>query len=551
VVLALLLPSLFYHFTGEDYVGVLRLATTNSASKAFEFRWPVSQTCAYFRPLQWLPFMLGYSLAGLPIPPDPGWQAGNFLFGYHLLNLLLHLTNILLIYVIARYAFNSVFYATLASSIFALHPKSVDSACQISVFCDLLFACFALSTIILFVFSYKGSQRTKTGLYYLLSFAVFVIALLTKETASFLPILLILTVLYLRQKGAGEKKSIWSSVKPVLPFFLVIPVYLILYKLFLGSSCPALFVGFNQMTNLFSRLAFYAKGLVSPFDFECLKSFIYGHSMFPSVTIAVSILAIVLFFIIIVRSRKLPNVFYALSWVGIAFLFQFFFVFSSLGYSLYFALMGFSLFLVSLVSLSRKRIFTALCLLLYVFLLAIASIGRIQNHKLCANVVRDGLIQLKRDLPEVEPGSVICLVGLPGTFRNMSSFYPAAVEKVRLLYRGVKELDIFCVSTVTFTQKSIKESHFEFIDDYNFIQSLESNPDEFIFIPASYLIPGDSAWQWSSPGKVEYKVLGRNRSGSVEIAAFRLLPEAVKGKYVYLVGYKDNKVGVIKKNRIN
>jgi len=547
VALALYFPSLFYYFVGDDSGALIRLADKASALKAFEFRWPMAPHGGYFRPLQWLPFMLGYSAGGLPLPPDPRWQAGSFLFGYHLLSLLFHLGNIILVYIISRFIFKSRSFAALAAMIFAAHPAIPEAVCWISVFGDLSLVFFSLLAVILFAKFYMHAKDTFAYLFYFATLACFILALCSKEPAVMLPVLFILTAVYLHKKKEDSRAN-WDRLVYILSFFAVIPAYLIIRGLILPDFQAPLLDPLGNMGVIFSKLAYYFRDLALPVDYSWLRYFVYRHAAL-SVAVLMAVVCLgALFLIFLKKYHKVPEVMAPMAWVALTLILPLLAPYTAMRRHLYLVLVGFSILLAGVVFVAKRKFILLLFVLIFIVCEIWTTGARCQLFKLSGLEVRDGLVELQRDLPRVEPGSVICLAGIPGVLKNTPSFYADPVDKIKLLYRHA-DVDIFCASVLTFTEKSIKESNFEFIDDYNFIQSLESNLDEYIRVPAGAANVRDAGWQMNAEGKLEFKVLGRNKYGEIDVVAFRMFPETIKGRTVYIIGYKDGRVGLIRRYR--
>ncbi len=157
--------------------------------------------------------------------------------GYHVTNLILHIVESLLIWVILRKL--SVPGAFWAAVIFAVHPVSVESVAWIASRKNLMAMLFALLSILWYLKYIKhahrlidhAGQRSRTMpafssfilhpssfyLWYWLSLAAFVLAMLSKGSAAVLPVLLLLIVWWLRPLTK------WDLLRTV-PFFLVAAV---------------------------------------------------------------------------------------------------------------------------------------------------------------------------------------------------------------------------------------------------------------------------------------------------------------------------------------
>ncbi|HTQ39598.1 MAG TPA: tetratricopeptide repeat protein [Pirellulales bacterium] len=195
------------------------LVTRNSSVKASDglYRiWFTSEPLDYW-PITNTVFWLEWRLWGMnPI-------------GYHITNLVLHIINSLLIWVVLRTL--EIPQAFLAAAIFALHPVNVESTAWIAQLKNLLALFFFLLSILFYLKA--GFTRTSfnsTKVYstilspfdwlegkksYWISLAVFVFAMLSKTSVVVLPLILLLVVWW--QLG----RVTWKDFLRTVPFFLV------------------------------------------------------------------------------------------------------------------------------------------------------------------------------------------------------------------------------------------------------------------------------------------------------------------------------------------
>lgn len=127
----------------------------------------------YFRPLYVISLFVDRAI----------W--GSHYFGYHLTNLLFHTGNVLLVYYLSRQIFHNRFIALASAFLFLLHPIHSMSIFWISGRTDMVCSLFFLSALILFIHYYN----TRAPKYYLLSQFAFLLAILSKEMAFSLPLL--------------------------------------------------------------------------------------------------------------------------------------------------------------------------------------------------------------------------------------------------------------------------------------------------------------------------------------------------------------------------
>jgi tetratricopeptide (TPR) repeat protein len=132
--------------------------------------------------------------------------------GYHVVNILLHVANALLLWrLLARL---NVPGAWLSGAIFALHPVQVESVAWITERKNVLMGVFFLLTLLAWVeFVDEGSRRRWR--FYALALVLYALALLSKTTACTLPAALLL-ILWLQKKPINKQR-----VAQIVPFFVL------------------------------------------------------------------------------------------------------------------------------------------------------------------------------------------------------------------------------------------------------------------------------------------------------------------------------------------
>ena len=132
--------------------------------------------CSNWHPLTWLSLQLDGSIGGR----NP--------LGYHATNLLLHVLNCLLLFVVLHRMTLSLYRSALVSALFALHPLHVESVAWISERKDVLSTFFLLLTI----WAYVGYAARPTAIRYLSVTFLFILGLLAKPMLVTLPLLMTL-----------------------------------------------------------------------------------------------------------------------------------------------------------------------------------------------------------------------------------------------------------------------------------------------------------------------------------------------------------------------
>ena len=137
---------------------------------------------------------------------------GGHPFGYHLTNVLLHVANALLIGAVLRRL--GLPGASLAAALFALHPVHVESVAWITERKNVLSGFFYLLAFRAWLrFAPPGEDDRGAGRFWLLSFSLFLCALLSKSVTGTLPAAVLLLTWWKRGRIDGR------DVVPLLPFF--------------------------------------------------------------------------------------------------------------------------------------------------------------------------------------------------------------------------------------------------------------------------------------------------------------------------------------------
>ncbi len=135
---------------------------------------------------------------------------GDKTFGYHLLNILLHVFSAFLLVKILRRL--RIPGAWLAAAIFALHPLQVESVAWISELKNTLSGAFFLGSALAYL-KFDTERRRRI---YAISMMLFILGLLSKSVIALLPVSLL--VIFWWKRGRLRWKQ---DVAPLLPFFLL------------------------------------------------------------------------------------------------------------------------------------------------------------------------------------------------------------------------------------------------------------------------------------------------------------------------------------------
>ncbi|MDD3875682.1 MAG: DUF6056 family protein, partial [Bacteroidales bacterium] len=133
-------------------------------------------------------------------------------FSYKLVNLCLHLFNVILIFYMILLLFKNKLLSTFVSLMFSFHPMQVEVVAWASARNYLLFSFFFLLSLIFYI-KYLQSNYKSSFLWFAISF--FLLALLSKSTAVVLPLLLFSLDYFFKRKF--ESKTFIEKI----PFLLL------------------------------------------------------------------------------------------------------------------------------------------------------------------------------------------------------------------------------------------------------------------------------------------------------------------------------------------
>lgn len=210
-------------------------------------------TSAYaglYLPLTMMTYMTEYYFFGL----NPS--------AYHTTNLLLHLINILLVFLLIYKIKANPSIAALVTLFFAIHPLHVESVSWLSERKDLLFSMFYLLGLNTYIFF----ARDKQPKYYFLTLLAFILALFSKTLAISFPFFLILMDWYYGRKYASIK-----VLAEKIPFF-ALSVTFGLVAIYFGKTLNSqdtitpYFSWFNRIFLVSDAILFYLYKLVAPIN---------------------------------------------------------------------------------------------------------------------------------------------------------------------------------------------------------------------------------------------------------------------------------------------
>lgn len=210
------LDTLWFQFVYDDLTLIVRNPQVHSWSFVLQFFhehvWAsVAQKGSYYRPVFQIWLLLNYTLFEL----HPA--------GWHLLNLVLYFGTSFLVYRLAMHLGADAMTAAVAAIVFGLHPVHAETVSWIADSDDVLMGLLFVGAFLCYGNARRRPQE-KTG-WWLASIALYALALLTKEPATMLP-LLVFGNEWICGEGGGKR---WARFRAAFlataPFLLLIAGY--------------------------------------------------------------------------------------------------------------------------------------------------------------------------------------------------------------------------------------------------------------------------------------------------------------------------------------
>lgn len=233
----------------------------------------------YWRPLFMVWLVINHSLFGFNA------------VGWHAAAVLCHVGVSLLVYKLARRLVGDPVTAALAALIFAVHPALIESVAWVSGATDSLMALFFLPAFLYYLEARRSGGRAKLAA----SLALYALALLVKETAIVLPIM-VFAYAWIYQGEPGRSRlgaRMRAAVVAALPYLAVSGLYLAarLHALqgFAQSQSPAtagsMLLTWPSLLGLYARLLVYPAGISPYYNEGLVKQFSAAGVLGPALAL--------------------------------------------------------------------------------------------------------------------------------------------------------------------------------------------------------------------------------------------------------------------------
>ncbi len=260
-------PAVRLNFYGDDY-SFLEIAGRSSFSQYLAFYFDPRLQTGWYRPLQGMVYGIEYIFFG-----------GNPV-GYHIVNILVHLANCLLLWAIVWRVTRNARLALFAALIYAGLPLY-----GVSVFwpadADFQVTFFYLLTLLFWTLHLQSQRRA----WHLAAFGAFLAALLSKEFGVTLPVMLVLfNQLVLREKIPARE---W--VRRYAPFFAVWIFYLPLEVSIQSRSVLTNLYGYGLGEHSLTNFLQYLAALAFPWGLPDPLNYIWLGVMVVALTLIVRV----------------------------------------------------------------------------------------------------------------------------------------------------------------------------------------------------------------------------------------------------------------------
>lgn len=276
-----------------------------------------SMYAANWHPLTWLSHMADMTVFDM----RPGM--------YHLVNVLLHAVNAVLLFVFLRYATGDIWKNAAVAALFALHPLHVESVAWISERKDVLSSLFWILTMISYV-RYARQPSTKR---YLLMAASFALGLMAKPMIVTLPFVLLLLDYWPleRLKLGGDKAAPGGGAptKPAAGLSGILPLVSEKAPLFLlsAASCALTFAAQKQggaistlgnvtmgtrVANSLTSYVAYLWNMVWPVNLGVFYPL--NRSVSPLLAVGALLLILLVTLAVLLAARRLPYLAFGWLW---------------------------------------------------------------------------------------------------------------------------------------------------------------------------------------------------------------------------------------------
>lgn len=269
----------------------------------------LGQVSNQYRPLLMLVFAIEYHLWGLWAP------------GYHLVNVLLHVINGILVYTFIKFLLRISHFsnapALLAALLFLLHPIQTEAVAYVAGRTDLLATFFLLLGLLIFLSKRIMNHELRikhAGQRPLSLLLVYIFALVSKETAIVFPLLLFITDYFFFTHSV--LRTLFSRLRLWLSLSAVAITYVFLRLTILNFHNTLNFYGGDniftgnivyRVLTFFHALTIYTQLLIAPIHLHAERIIPIATNLINLPVLLGLLLTLLSFTLIIVGIRRIMN----------------------------------------------------------------------------------------------------------------------------------------------------------------------------------------------------------------------------------------------------
>jgi len=241
---------------------------------------------AFYRPIPYMVHVVDYHL----------WGATPM--GFHITNTTLHAVVGVLVYFVAAAILGYGLAPLIVALLFATHPVHTEAVTYIAGRTDVTMGIFFLVSLLLYI-RFRKSAGTSRHFLYAGSVLAFILALLCKEAAVALPLVLVLYEIYFGSGRTG--KSLWKRlVPPLAPLVAIGLLYSVVASTTgLGEAFTLDRIGFGlqgltaaRALHRYSHLLLFPVNLSFTPDFPWSRSFSQPHALLPLISVVLLLITI-------------------------------------------------------------------------------------------------------------------------------------------------------------------------------------------------------------------------------------------------------------------
>ncbi len=226
---------------------------------------------------------ISYSLELKAFIFDSNFLSKGIATFFHFNNILLHLINTFLVFIIFFKISKHFFIAYIMMALFAIHPVHVEVVAWISARKDLLYSLFYLLSIYFYLKSYENRKN----LFLFISLFCFLLSTMSKPMAITLPVILFLLD-YFNDKLEFNTKHFIKYLPYVLItiFFTILGIFVHYDN---GIVQPfVLYTLFKNILSAHFHYFFYIYKFILPINLYCSYPYFYPLKEFPPIYISLS-----------------------------------------------------------------------------------------------------------------------------------------------------------------------------------------------------------------------------------------------------------------------